>query len=127
MYFTWCWTGPHHTFLSITARDGIKSRKSTSKKISQWIESKKNWLMSTALLLASKHLSVARLEISFSERSPASKIKHWKIFYIPEQVLAFDEPLTAARQEIWFSELTPTSKIKHWKILHSKAGYLILF
>ena len=32
MYFTRCWSGPYHTFLSITARDRIESRKSTLKK-----------------------------------------------------------------------------------------------
>ena len=41
MYLTWCWSSPHHIFLSITARDRIESRKSTSKKISQLIESGK--------------------------------------------------------------------------------------
>ena len=42
MYSTWCWSGPHHTFPSTTARDRIESRKMTSRKIWQLIGSQKN-------------------------------------------------------------------------------------
>ena len=42
MYFTWCWSGPHHTFSSTNACDIIESRTSTSKKNSQLIGSQKN-------------------------------------------------------------------------------------
>ena len=42
MYFTWWWSGPHHTFPSTTARDRIESRKSTSRKIRQLIGLQKN-------------------------------------------------------------------------------------
>ena len=41
MYFTWCWSGPHHTFPSTNARDIIESKTSTSKKNSQLIGSLK--------------------------------------------------------------------------------------
>ena len=52
MYFTWCWSGPHHTFVSITARNRIESRKSTPKKNWSINRIAKNWLMSTALVTA---------------------------------------------------------------------------
>ena len=42
MYFTWCWSDPHHTFPSTSVRDIIKLKTSTSKKNSQLIGSKKN-------------------------------------------------------------------------------------
>ena len=51
MYFTWCWSGPHHTFPSTTARDRIKSRKYRHReKLGQLNRIAKKWLMSTALI-----------------------------------------------------------------------------
>ena len=101
MYFTWCWSGPHHTFPSTNTRDIIESKTSISKKNSQLIGSQKwdlvRWPVRSSrwgcgnpiviVLWGSPNFPIITFQNNHSGPNSLSGSNFWELMVLPKQSL----------------------------------------